>query len=324
MLHGMAAGETPPSLVEMGNGVERGRAPSSLLLTPKGRIVTELRVARLANGDEGELLLHIPMSGVEEVLTHLAKFLPPRFAKAVEPVNEVGSFFLVGPDAPEIVAREIFDSRLSADEVHFLLEGEELSLPDPGSVGIRVVRSGTFLPFSVEVVAESATLSAIWTKLEGAGAAAATDSGLQDLLRLEKGRPHFGIEMDSDILPPEAGVQDRSIDHRKGCYTGQEVIVRIRDRGHVNRYLRGILLGDVSPPEPGALLYVAGKDDVVGEVRSATVSPRFGQTIALSYLRREVTPLAEIRLGGPEGPPGQVRGLTDSGWVLVEGDSEIP
>jgi folate-binding protein YgfZ len=322
MLHGMAAGETPPPLVEMDTGVQHGRAPSSLLLTPKGRIVTELRAARLANGDDGELLLHLPESGVEEVLTHLSKFLPPRFAKAVEPESKIGSFLLVGPDAPKLVAREIFGSRLSADEVLYLLEGEERSLPDPGSIGVRVVRSGIFAPFAVEVIADNATLATIQTKLVGAGAVAATDPGLRDLLRLEKGRPHFGIEMDSETLPPEAGVQDRSSDHRNGCYTGQEVIVRIRDRGHANRYLRGLLLGQVRPPEPGSLLFAAGKEEAVGEVRSAANSPGFGQTIALAYLRREVTPLAEIRLGGPTGPPGQVRGLTDTGWALVEGDSE--
>jgi len=323
MLHGMAAGETPPPLVEMDTGVQRGRAPSSLLLNPKGRIVTELRVSRLANGDEGDLLLHLPEPGVEEVLTHLSKFLPPRFAKAVEPESEIESLILVGPDSPELLAREVFGGHISAEELLYLVEGEERSLPDLTPVGVRVVRIGNFAPFAIEIIAEAGTLGAIWAKLEDAGAIAASDPDLRDLLRLEKGRPLFGVEMDHETLPPEAGVQDRSIDHRKGCYTGQEVIVRIRDRGHVNRYLRGLLMGEVPPPQPGALLYIEGKEEAVGEVRSAVSSPGFGQTIALAYLRREVIPPAEVRLGGPAGPLSQVRSITDTGWALVGGESVL-
>jgi folate-binding protein YgfZ len=321
MLHGLAAGETPPQLKAQESGVQQGRAPTSLLLTPKGRIVTEFQVARLANGDEGELLLHLPEAGLEEARAHLVKFLPPRFAKVTEPESPIGSFLLVGPDSPGLIARELFGSLVSADELSSLAEGEERSLPDPGPVGVRVVRRGVFAPLTFEVVADVVMLARIRGQLKNAGATEASDSETGELLRMEKGRPRFGVEMDRETLPPEAGVQDRSIDHRKGCYTGQEVIVRVRDRGHVNRHLRGVLLGEAPVPEEGSLLFLPGKDEAVGEVRSGARSPGFGQTIALAYLRREVAPPMEVRLGSPQGFRGEVRDLSDPGWVLVGGDS---
>jgi folate-binding protein YgfZ len=99
--------------------------------------------------------------------------------------------------------------------------------------------------------------------------------------------------MGEDTIPVEAGIHDRAIDYTKGCYTGQEVIVRIRDRGHVNRSLRQLMLGDVPAPHRGAELYLPGGDKAVGYVTSAVQSPRFGQTVALGYVKRgtEGTPL---------------------------------
>ena len=70
------------------------------------------------------------------------------------------------------------------------------------------------------------------------GGAVPAGLGVWKTLGVEAGRPVFGTDMDERTLPPEAGIVERAIDQTKGCYTGQEVIVRIRDRGHVNRHLR--------------------------------------------------------------------------------------
>jgi folate-binding protein YgfZ len=279
-----------------------------------------LEVFRLANGDEGELLLHLPEAGLDEALTHLEKFLPPRFAKISDPEDAIGSFLLVGPHAARLLAEVVFESRLPPEDLEAMGEREERSIPDPRPIGVRIVRSGEVVPRAFEVVADASILKSLRAKLLKAGVIEPTDPSLRDLLRIEKGRPQFGVEMDSDTLPPEAGVQERSIDHLKGCYTGQEVIVRIRDRGHVNRQLRGVLLGDAPPPERDLHLFLSGKEEAIGVVRSAVPSPGFGQTIALAYVRREVGATSEVCLGGPEGPPGKIRDLADTGWVLVEGD----
>jgi folate-binding protein YgfZ len=101
--------------------------------------------------------------------------------------------------------------------------------------------------------------------------------------------PVFGTDMVDRTIPPEAGILERAIDQTKGCYTGQEIIVRIRDRGHVNRYLRRLELGDVPAPAKGTeLLAVDGSGKVVGEITSAAQSPKFGGVLALAYVRRGV------------------------------------
>jgi folate-binding protein YgfZ len=94
--------------------------------------------------------------------------------------------------------------------------------------------------------------------------------------------------MDDTTIPIEAGVHDRAIDYDKGCYTGQEVIIRIRDRGHVNRHLRQLRLGDVPTPAKGTELLAHDSSKVVGKITSAVQSPKYGETLALAYVRRGV------------------------------------
>jgi folate-binding protein YgfZ len=104
--------------------------------------------------------------------------------------------------------------------------------------------------------------------------------------------------MDADTIPTEAGIDDRAIDHTKGCYTGQEVIVRIRDRGHVNRQLHRLELGDVPTPAAGTELLAAdGSAKTVGRVTSAVQSPKHGGVLALAYVARGVD---RVLLGGRE------------------------
>jgi folate-binding protein YgfZ len=105
---------------------------------------------------------------------------------------------------------------------------------------------------------------------------------------VEEGRPAFGTDMDETTIPVEAGIHERAIDYQKGCYTGQEVIVRIRDRGHVNRILRRLHLGDVPLPARGTELFVTGEEKPAAVVTSAVESPRFGGIVALAYVRRGV------------------------------------
>jgi tRNA-modifying protein YgfZ len=127
--------------------------------------------------------------------------------------------------------------------------------------------------------------------------------------------------LDSEVMPPEAGLESRWLDERKGCYTGQEVMVRIRDRGKVNRVLRGLLLGEGRDAQPGATVWISERSTPVGELRTVVQSPRFGQVVALAYLRREVEPGFEVYISGPGGSRGSVRALSGEGWVEGLGSS---
>lgn len=328
MLTGIVSGGMPPDLVEVRPGVRRSEAPYSVILTPKGKVVTDLRLLRLGNGEAGGLLMDVPSAGLENLLDHLKRYLPPRFAKIVEPPEPLAMLTVTGSGAAAALGRELADGGLDASDLA-LAEGEELivggdatdasGVPAEGSSALRVVRNGDVHPLAFDLLGPAARIATLRERLIDAGL---SEAGLEtwETLRIEKGRPSYGIELDRDTLPPEAGIDPRAIDHHKGCYTGQEVIVRIRDRGRVNRHLRGFLLGDGPAPDPGTPLFVEGRERPAGEIRSAADSPRFGQTIALGYLRREAEPPAVARIGAADGPEVQVRALGDDGWEMVEGD----
>lgn len=102
--------------------------------------------------------------------------------------------------------------------------------------------------------------------------------------RVEAGWAWYGVDLDESHLLLES-LPDAYVSFTKGCYLGQEVVIRIRHQGHVNRRLVGVrLAGDLVPP-PGTPLEAGGKS--AGTVTSAVRSPALGRGIALAYLRRE-------------------------------------
>jgi len=316
MLSGLSSGRIPADPVSLGNGLHRGAAPYSTLLTPKGRLVTDLRVARIDPGEAGSLLLDLPDESAQAVLSHLQRFLPPRMARAAEPEVPLRILTLIGPEASAVLA-SLIDTTvppavIDRDSLESFAEGEELAGSGTSIHRFRLIRNGDVHPPAWDVIVPEPDLEGWKDRLLAAGASQA-DPLVWDTLRVERGRPEFGHELDRETLPPEAGIEDRAIDSRKGCYTGQEVIVRIRDRGKVNRRLRGLLLGPVPPPPPRTPLFAPDREHPVGESRTAIRSPRFGQTAALAFVRREIDPPASLRLGHPEGPGVQVRAIATEG-----------
>jgi folate-binding protein YgfZ len=117
-----------------------------------------------------------------------------------------------------------------------------------------------------------------------------------NILRTEAGIPWYSMDLDDRTLPPEAGLEQRAISYTKGCYLGQEVIERIRSRGHVNRKLTGLRLDVETLPGAGTKLLSGGKE--IGQVTTAVRSPRLG-AIALGYVRREhLEPGTRLELEG--------------------------
>ena len=103
-----------------------------------------------------------------------------------------------------------------------------------------------------------------------------------ECLRIEQGRPRYGVDLDDSVIPQEAGLNDRAVSFSKGCYVGQETVARLYYRGKPNRHLRGLRLSDAA--SPGDELTFEGRP--VGRLGSVALSPRFGP-IALALVRRE-------------------------------------
>jgi folate-binding protein YgfZ len=124
--------------------------------------------------------------------------------------------------------------------------------------------------------------------LLGAGAdlgLVAADAETLECLRVEAGEPLLGRELDGSVLPAEVGL-DEAVSETKGCYTGQEVVARMRSRGRANHRLVGLRFE--SPPDPTAppdrALHLGDKK--VGEITSQVLSPRFGP-IALAFVKAD-------------------------------------
>src|SRR6185295_17304853 len=104
--------------------------------------------------------------------------------------------------------------------------------------------------------------------------------------RIEAGIPWYGLDMEENTLPIEAGLERDAISFNKGCYIGQESVARITYRGHVNRKLVGLGLSGNQPVSKGDKVSKDGQE--VGWVTSSAYSPNLKRAIALGYLRREV------------------------------------
>jgi folate-binding protein YgfZ len=185
------------------------------------------------------------------------------------------------------VSRLALGLRVEESELASLAEGDWRSVGDPAA-SVRVERTEEVWPEAYSLIGPAGAVTALWQALVEAGARP-SGNAVWSTLRVEAGRPVFGTDMDEDTIPTEAGIDERAIDHTKGCYTGQEVIVRIRDRGHVNRLLRRLELGDVPTPAAGTELRATdGTGKAVGRVTSAVQSPKHGGVLALAYVSRGV------------------------------------
>ena len=114
-----------------------------------------------------------------------------------------------------------------------------------------------------------------------------------ECLRIERGRPRYGLDLDDSVIPQEAALNERAVSFTKGCYVGQETVARLHYRGRPNRHLRGLRLSE--PASAGEELRLGER--AVGCLASSTVSPRLGP-IALALVRREAGPGAVLGVGG--------------------------
>jgi folate-binding protein YgfZ len=113
-----------------------------------------------------------------------------------------------------------------------------------------------------------------------------------DCVRVEHGRPRYGVDLDDSVIPQEADLNDRAVSFTKGCYVGQETVARLFYRGKPNRQLRGLRLS--APAASGAEITFG--DRVVGRLGSVAESPVLGP-IALALVRREAPPGSDVVVG---------------------------
>jgi len=160
--------------------------------------------------------------------------------------------------------------------------GAATQLRDERFGDLTVFRSTHTGEDGFDLIVQNEQAAELWQALQNKGARPVGHNALE-ILRIEAGIPRFGIDMDESNVVSETGLDD-AVSFTKGCYVGQEIIARIKYRGHVAKKLSGLVCGQAAELQNGApILATDGKE--IGRVTSVAHSPRLGQTIALGYLK---------------------------------------
>jgi folate-binding protein YgfZ len=257
------------------------------ILTQQGKVIADVRV--LCSLNSYYLDFWEPLK--DKILNHLTRYLVADDVEIHDPNEQWKMVSLQGPKAQAMLDRLFADAELPAQaNCHGMVQfdGSPVCL-------VRADRSG-FDGF--DLVAQSSQLVALAQRLIELGAAW-VGAQAQNILRLEAGMPRYGSDFSDDNLLLEVGLDD-AVSFSKGCYLGQEVIERIRSRGHINKKLCGMLLDGDSPATAGDILSAAGKE--VGQITSSVKSIALQRPIALGYVNKDFiapgTKLSVHRNGG--------------------------
>jgi len=257
--------------------LEVGHGRYAALLTNKGRMLGDLRAIATEDG----LLVLCERVALQALFDQVRRGLIGWRAELHKRTLELGLLSLVGPRAEEVARAAGLP--LPGAEEHDVA----------GTASAYVVRTDGGL----DVLPEAARSAEVRAALLAAGAVE-TPEAVAEIVRVEHGRPRYGIDLDESVMPAEAGIVERAVSFTKGCYVGQETVARLHWKGKPNRHLRELKLS--APVTSGSVVTVAGEDGAeareVGRVGSAVVSPSAGP-IALAILRREVAPGDQVLVG---------------------------
>lgn len=246
-----------------------GAAADAAYLTPQGRMITDARVVRL----EDRALLDVPASLAEALSRRFAALLFSEDAQIADVSNVVAIVEVHGPRAPGLVP-----------QIHPATDRPPLAGYEMGGM----LRDDAFARPGYVAFVQRSQADALVAELLTRGALEATLETL-DVIRVESGRPAFLVDMDEHTIPLEAGLEQRAISFSKGCYVGQEVIVRVMHRGggRVAKRLVGLRCAPGELPKRGARIFAGERD--IGELTSVVWSPLLRQGIGLGTVHRDFT-----------------------------------
>ena len=241
--------------------------------TVQGRLIGAVRVIR---GNEPSFLIDTETASHEAVLKTVSRFTLAGDFKVSDVTAETALLTLQGQGAAEIL-QKVFDQGVS-------------DLPENGvgettwqSVPVTIIRASHTGEDGFDLVIDLSRAAELQKALETAGAQPIGADTLE-ILRVEAGIARFGVDMDETNVVPETNLDD-AVSYTKGCYVGQEIIVRIKHRGHPAKKLTGLRFETDQQIEPGSIIRSAENQEI-GRVTSAVISPRLG-SIGLGYVRYE-------------------------------------
>jgi folate-binding protein YgfZ len=279
---------TGPDAVEFLNGqvtnelatLRQGEGRYAAFLTHKGKMLGDMRIlvpGEEPGGEPGELLLDTERASLQALFDMIRRFRVGFDVELHKRTLETGLLSLLGPGSEDVV------------QPVGLAHEEHANVPVTlGGVSALAVRTDV----GIDLLCAAADTAALARELRARGAAPVSEEAAE-CLRIERGRPRYGVDLDDTVIPQEAGLNERAVSFTKGCYVGQETVARLHYRGKPNRHLRGLRLS--APVAPGEELRLGERQ--VGRVGSTAVSPDLG-LIALALVRREAEPGAVVEVGG--------------------------
>lgn len=246
------------------------------LLSQQGKVIADVRVLCALNSFYLDFLENLK----EKILAHLNRYLVADEVEIADRSTEYATLSIQGRQSEALLRKLIGQAPLPADSLqHAMVNIDATAIcavyaSHTGEIGFDLIVPVAKLPVIAQQLTESGKqFSAAWIGEEA-----------QNILRIEAGIARYGVDFTEDNLLLEVGLDD-AVSFNKGCYLGQEVVERIRSRGHVNKKLIGLCLEGQDAASPRDVILFGGKP--VGTITSSVHSPALGKPIALGYVNKE-------------------------------------
>jgi folate-binding protein YgfZ len=246
------------------------------VLNQQGKVLADVRVLCAVNS----LYLDFWEPLKAKILGHLNRYLVADEVEIADRTDEYTLLSLQGSRSPALLAEFIEQGELPEQLAHHAMvhaAGAEICIvraSHTGEIGFDLIIARADLLSTAKRLTEIARgFQAVWIGQEAV-----------EILRIEAGIPIYGTDITEDNLLLETNL-DTHVSFSKGCYLGQEIVERVRSRGHVNRKLIGLLINGPTPAHHGDA--IRADEKAVGTITSSVLSPRLNRAIALGYVHRD-------------------------------------
>lgn len=250
----------------------------------QGRLIASVRVIRFKDELTGKdacptFLIDTEAATHERVLKTIERFTLAGDFRVNDITSETAMLSVQGEKAASVVGSVLGEAAAVSQpnavrQINWHQDGE--------TAEVTVVHASHTAEDGFDLIVDNDHAGSLWNALQQAGAQPAGYDAFE-ILRIEAGVPRYGVDMDDTNVVTETNLDD-AVNYTKGCYIGQEIIARIKYRGHVAKKLSGVVFDVSAAIAAGALINsVDGKE--IGRVTSVTFSPKLNRTIALAYLK---------------------------------------
>lgn len=260
--------------------LEKNRWMPAVFPNVQGRLLASVRVIRTADNQSGKNAQPTFVLDTEPA-TH------DRVLQTIQKFTLAGDFHVT--DLTSDTALLALDGKAAREKLGAILGATAAETPS-GSVSesiyhedqIIVIRATHTAADGFDLIVKRAHAEQLWRELAAIGARPVGYDAFE-IMRIEAGVPRYGQDMDDTTVVTETNLDD-AVSYTKGCYLGQEIIARIKYRGHVAKKLRGLVFEGSGTIPAGAPIRSAG-DKEIGHITSTTYSPYLGRRVAMGYVK---------------------------------------